>query len=318
MAEDEIHQPHDKLFKAGFGDPATAAGLLRWQIPEAISRHLDWQSLRLEPGTFIDSHYRHSESDLLFSARLDGSPCLVHVLFEHQIQEDPWLALRLLRYMVRIWESRLKNHPDSARLPVIIPVVLVQNAELWTLSPQFADLLDIPAALAGDIHPFTPDFTFSLIQLAALPFEAIRGTPAGIMILRTMKAERLARLLSDPVWDEALLIQIPREIHELLIRYMLRADLDKEAFDARVHAIRQKELQSATMTLADQLREEGLQKGLQEGRQEGLCIGKIQALEEFLGLPVSSRETLEGRTLDELEATRLRLHAEYEERFKRP
>lgn len=62
------------------------------------------------------------------------------------------------------------------------------------------------------------------------------------------------------------------------------------------------------MTLAQQFR--------QEGRQEGLRIGKIQALEEFLSLPVSSSATLSGKSLEELAALHRELHAEYEKRFK--
>jgi predicted transposase YdaD len=278
MSDEKIHQPHDKLFKAGFGDPVNAAGLLQWQLPAAISEKIDWDQLRLEPGSFIDSHYRHNESDLLFSAPLAGVDCLIHVLFEHQITEDATLALRLLRYMVRIWELRLKSHPaQSHRLPVIIPVVLAQNAEVWRIRSDFASLLDVPNGMDGDLRVFIPDFTFRLIQLAALPFDAIRGTPAGIMIMRTMKAERAAKLLADPVWDESLLVRIPRETFELLIRYILNADIDMDAFDGRVKSIQQSETRFTAMTLADQLREDGLQKGLQKGRQEGRQEGQIVA-----------------------------------------
>ena len=46
-------------------------------------------------------------------------------------------------------------------------------------------------------------------------------------------------------------------------------------------------------------------------------MGKIQMLQEFLNLPVSSLELLDGWSLDELEAAHQRLHAEYENRFKR-
>jgi hypothetical protein len=35
-----------------------------------------------------------------------------------------------------------------------------------------------------------------LIQLAELPFEKMIGTPAGILVLRTLKAEQLERLLA--------------------------------------------------------------------------------------------------------------------------
>jgi hypothetical protein len=69
-------------------------------------------------------------------------------------------------------------------MPVILPVVLAQNAEVWEVSPRFDSLLEIPADLEDSLQPFVPDFTYRLIQLAALPFDAIRGTPAGIMTLR--------------------------------------------------------------------------------------------------------------------------------------
>ncbi len=49
-------------------------------------------------------------------------------------------------------------------------------------------------------------------------------------------------------------------------------------------------------TLAEQWtqqgREEGRQEGLQEGRQVGELIGQIRLLQEVLGLPVATQETL--------------------------
>lgn len=82
MPDEKIHQPHDKLFKAGFGDPANAAAFLRWEIPPALSASIDWTQLRNEPESFVDSHYRHTESDLLFSVPLAGSDCLLYLLFD--------------------------------------------------------------------------------------------------------------------------------------------------------------------------------------------------------------------------------------------
>jgi hypothetical protein len=58
-----------------------------------------------------------------------------------------------------------------------------------------------------------PDFAFRLIQLAAIPFDAIRGTPDGIFILRALKAEPIGRLLGNAIWDNNLLTNIsqPRD-----------------------------------------------------------------------------------------------------------
>ena len=111
MSEAPIHQPHDKLFKASFSDPVNAAAFLRWEVPPALSGKIAWEQLRVEPGSFVDSHYRHTESDLLFSAKLAGSDSLLYLLFEHQTTPDPALALRLLRYVVRIWEASILPRP---------------------------------------------------------------------------------------------------------------------------------------------------------------------------------------------------------------
>ena len=167
----------------------------------------------------------------------------------------------------------------------------------------------IPAALADVTRPFIPDFTFRLIQLADLPFDKILGTPAGIITLRVMKAERIAKLLDDPVWDEALMIQLPREIREFIIRDILDAGVDKDAFDHKIARITQPEIQSSAMTIAQQFR--------QEGRQEGLWVGKILALEELMGLAPTDAQALAPLAIPELERRYELLRREYDTRFRR-
>ena len=250
--------------RASFGDPGNAAAFLCRVIPPAVAEKIQWEQLRLQPGSFIDSHYRQSESDLLFSAPFAGKQCFVYLLFEHQTTGDSKLALRLLRYMVRIWESWVKRHPEPSKMPVILPVVLAQNAEAWHLSPQFSALLDLPSGLQDELRPFVPDFTFRLIQLASLPFDSIRGTLAGIMTLRVMKAERLDDLLNHFVWDEPLLLQLPQEVRERLLLYIIDGRIDIEAFHRKVQLIANPELQTTAMSLAEQLHQKGLEKGLRQ------------------------------------------------------
>jgi flagellar biosynthesis/type III secretory pathway protein FliH len=64
-------------------------------------------------------------------------------------------------------------------------------------------------------------------------------------------------------------------------------------------------------------REEGISQGISRGRESGLWIGRIQLLEEFLDLPISSGEALAALSLEELKAMQEQLHGEYELRFKR-
>jgi predicted transposase/invertase (TIGR01784 family) len=296
MASDSpLHQPHDKLFKAGFSDPANAAAFLRHQIPEALAERIRWDALALEPGTFVDSQFRESESDLLFSAPVSGGAgCLIYLLFEHQRNKDPSIALRLLRYQVRIWEKFLGEHPKADKLPVILPIVVAQNAESWHLSPRFADLLDLSDGLENVLDGRFPDFLYQMIELADLPFEKIVGTPAGILILRTLKAERVHKLLDAQVWDEKLLVQMPRALFECLLLYIFsHADVDKDAFTRNVKSIGSAKIQSTAMTLAQQFRQEGLSQGLSQGRILALQESVAEALSiRFDRVPEGLREAI--------------------------
>ncbi len=326
MADDSLHNPHDKLFKSGFKDPATAAAFLSAELPACISSLVSWSDLKLQAGTFIDSQFRHTESDLLFSTTLAGKDCCVYLLFEHQSAPDPWLALRLLRYMVRIWEAHGQTHPAATKLPVILPVVFAQNAEIWHLEPRLGALLDLPQDLSAAFQPYVPDFIFRLIQLAEMDFESMRGTPTGVLILRAMKAERLNQLLHEAVWDESLMVQVPREMFEMLLRYILDADIDKTAFMHKVEAIHNPQARTNAMSLAEQFRQEGLEKGRQEGlqtgiqtgRQEGIWIGKIQVLQELMGECVSEKTDLSHSSGAELAEQFRSLQSRYNTQFKKP
>jgi hypothetical protein len=276
--DDPIHHAHDKLFKAGFGDPATAAAFLRAELPAALAATIHWPTLRIETGSFIDSQFRRSESDLLFSAAFgdEGAkrPALIYILFEHQVKEEPLLALRLLRYMLRIWENWRKRN--------------------------------LQADLAEEMRPFIPDFSFQLVELATRSYTALPGTPAGIMILRTMKAQRASELLTAPVWDEPLLAQLPSDIHELLLRYILASEIDIPAFDRRVKMLHQKDLKQRTMTLADQLIEQGRQESFQALREGMVALreGIMALLEARFGLlPTGLSEAIEA--IENLEQLRV-------------
>jgi len=285
-----MHQPHDKLYKAGFENPADAAGFLRWRLPVPISAAIAWDSLQPEPGSFIDSHYRESQSDLLFSARLAGSDCRIYLLFEHVSSPDPVLALQLLRYLVRIWEGCLADGCSAGRLPVILPVVLLPDAGVWRPAPRVSALLGIPEGLEEDLRPFIPEFAFALVQLAQIPFEAIMGTPTGVLVLRVMKAQREDALLGDAVWDEELLGRVSREIFKRVVRYLLGQGVDKEGFENRVSGIGKSSLQHAVITLAEQYRQEGRQEGQMERSQAAV----LEALEiRFGAVPRETRQAVE-------------------------
>lgn len=286
------HQPHDKLFKLfklTFGDPETAAGLLRAELPPALVTAIDWKSLQPQPGSFSDSQLRASETDLLFSARIAGQEAMVYVLFEHQSTRDPRMMLRLLRYMSRIWESLTPRYPSPSKLPPILPVVLFQNAETWDIPASLAELLDIPPDHEQALRPFIPDFMCRQLQLAGMDYKEIPGTDTGVYVLQVMKAERLSAIVSAPIWDELRMLAVAPHIRDAVLHYIYHSDVDKSAIEAIFESIQNAAMRTTAMTLAQTYRQEGRQ----EGRLISLRENVLEVLElRFSSIPAGLRETV--------------------------
>lgn len=297
MPEDVIHQPNDKLLKATFSIPENARAFFANHLPSDLAVAIDWHSLALEPCTFIDPDFAASESDLLFRVQLHGSEVFLYLLFEHQSSEDPRMALRLLAYILRIWQRFIKDAAPSAKLPAVVPVVLAQGRRPWRTSTRLADLIDIPPELEERLGPWQPALAYHLLELLRIPYAALAGTPEGILTLRALKAAAVDELLGDPLWDESLLFSISEDALERLLRYILNAELQIPELQERIAKLHAKPLKSKAMTLADRLREEGKIEGKLEGKLEGKRESVLRALEIRHGrYPAGIREALEGVT----------------------
>lgn len=188
--------PHDALFKAAFSHPERAAEELRCVLPPALLARMDLSSLSLEAGSFIDEALRARHTDLLFSVTLDGRPARIYILFEHQSSDEPWMPLRLLHYMLHIWNGYLAEAPaDTRRLPVIIPVVLHHSDTGWRSPTRFEALIDPPPEAA----PFTPHFGFLLDDLTHHSELALHERTASAFTRLALLALRQTRGASDLV-----------------------------------------------------------------------------------------------------------------------
>jgi predicted transposase YdaD len=61
--------PHDGLIKNVFTDVENARGELQTMLPPALVKRLDLNTLRVEPGSFVDEVLKERHSDILYSVR---------------------------------------------------------------------------------------------------------------------------------------------------------------------------------------------------------------------------------------------------------
>jgi predicted transposase/invertase (TIGR01784 family) len=187
--------PHDALFKAAFSRPELARSELELVLPAALARQLDLASLSVTPGSFVDEDLRHAHSDLLYTVRTSsGREALVYVLLEHQSSFDALMPIRLLRYVIRIWDHWLCAHPNARRVPLVIPVVMHHGppgSERWLAAPELSTVLDAEPELADAARACTPHYRFVLDDLSALTIDELSA--------RTLDA--MAKLIEVGFWS---------------------------------------------------------------------------------------------------------------------
>jgi len=277
--------PHDALFKAAFSQVAYAAEELRHVLPPELVASMDFSSLSLEAGSFVDEALRERHTDLLYSLRLDGQAALIYVLFEHQSSGDSWMALRLLGYMLRIWDGCVLA--GATVLPVVIPVVLHHGAAGWTAVTRFEALFDMPPGAA----PFTPHFRFALDDLGAaseteLQERAVSAyTRLVLSALQQSRGEREVRRLLQgwrSLIGEVLRAPDGEGALALIFRYLfeVRGAAEFGAIDTTVREI-EGVRREVMQTIAEMLESRGLERGLERGRQEGRQEG-LQELRKVL------------------------------------
>ncbi len=295
MAE-EIDHPHDRLFRAVFSDTAEAASLLQTAVPRELRENVDWNSLRLVEGTFVDDALRQSESDLLFEVGYGeeterhekGKERLrLYLLFEHQSAPDAWMRYRLLKYCCRIWDADLRDDPRRTELQPVVPLVFYQGARDWQYATEFADLF--PEAVRG--WPWVPRFEHVLLDQTGLDPGDVEGATMGRIAQLLMMAafgrhagaalERAARLAASLVSGGTV---DPIRIISLYL-FSTQDQATADAFDEalRRHGGGQG---GGVMSYAQQLLEEGRAQGRAEGKEEGLQRGQVEAVEGFLRIGV--------------------------------
>lgn len=278
MSEAQINNPHDQLFKEAFSHVENAAVFFQTYLPAELHARLDLKTLKLQPGHFTDEALWHSESDLLYTVQSDDCTTLLYCLFEHQSTPDAWMPLRLLRYILGIWEQYRKQNPTAKRLPPVLPLVLFQGGSAWTADLSVSGLIDIPTGF----EPYQPQFQHLLVDLSQMDADELKGTLLVKTCLLALKYSRqgmhkelprLFQLLAEMTQQHGSLSMI-----RTLLRYICTVDneTDLKEYMKQVAAINAPKFEEEFMTIAEQLISKGRQEGRQEGRQQGMQQGMQQ------------------------------------------
>ena len=274
--------PHDALFKRVFSNATHAAGEFRSVLPPALVKAMDFKSLSLCPGSFVDQKLRERHTDLLYSVRLREREAFLYLLFEHQSTVDVLMPYRLLGYICRVWERWVRENPKAPRLPAVIPVVLHHSETGWTAATQLREIIDLDGESLEAARAYLPDFQFCLDDLRRQSEAVLYGrammTFLSRMGLLTLALRRV-RGGRFPVEFSELYIRAMREFGETpngqeeiqpILCYLMDVDDERGTI---IDMLRTEDvgenIREAYVTLTQRFIEEGLTKGRREGLREG-------------------------------------------------
>ncbi|MCP4110119.1 MAG: Rpn family recombination-promoting nuclease/putative transposase, partial [Desulfobacteraceae bacterium] len=197
--------------------------------------------------------------------------------------------LQVLEYKTKIWRLHLKQNPKD-RLPVIVPLVMYHGKNKWNIGKRFSEMMEIPKGESG-LSPYIPDFEFVLCDLTAYSDDEIRGDILSRVVMLLFKhirdqdiMEKLPAILS--LLRDILDSEGGLRCFEAILRYVFSTVEDMTA--EKLRTVTEKSLSHEkgefVMTLAEKLRNEGIQIGEERGHQQGLREGLLEAVEIGLSL----------------------------------
>ena len=284
MAE-EIPQPHDAMVRVVLGDLTEARSFLQRYVPEALSQTLNWSTLRLLEGSFVDEELRRSETDFLYEVERigDDASLWLYILLEHQSSPDRWMRFRLLKYCCRIWDMNLAERPTPRELHPIVPLVFYQGERTWSYSTEFADLF---AESVRD-WPWVPRFSHELIDQSGIQPSDVQGD----LKAQIMQLLLLAAYHPSVSWMEqvaALLISLASyepgggvNYIRVFVRYILSTQ------EPEVAATFREVLRQQAPEVGEDLMTTYAQELLAEGEEKGKVKTQVEVIEGFLREGVS-------------------------------
>lgn len=258
------HSDHDQLFRDTFEHPRHALGLVRQWVPAAIAEQIDWATLKLESGAFVDG-VSSKYADLLFSVRFrDGRPLLLQLLIEHQSTSPARAALKIAGYVVRALERYADEHAGS-QLPAILPLVVSQCERPWSAACQLRELYELDPPTEHALGDYLLDVRYLVDDLMRQTEEQIRRrtlTVQAAVTLLALRGVRYSRVFTESFrrWADLMAQMTVDELGPVLVYALRVGEEPTEALRDVLSSTVNSEAGDLVMTTAERLIAEGMEK----------------------------------------------------------
>ena len=231
----------DNISREVFEEPYLCAQFLRGYVDHAELKTVQPEDIEDMTERFLPLLTTEREADVIKKVHLGNGDKIYFVsLIEHKTQVDFDVIMKLLRYMVYIWEDyekeQLKERESSSRseektgekvlisrnkefkYPPILPIVYYEGTGQWTAVRNLKDRV----FLSEIFGKYIPDFTYELISLRNFTNEELvkRGDEMSLIMLlnRIQNVRDIGALETWKTCQRDVLKNTPEQVVNLIAR----------------------------------------------------------------------------------------------------
>lgn len=166
-----IRESHDQGAKMVFEDPILCAEFLRDYVNLSILKNITPEQITNISSRFVSLWDEERNSDTVNKIQLaDGTPLYFIALIEHQSSVAFETSMKLLRYMVMIWNDYEKEMEKLSKgitktkdfkYPPILPIVYFEGTGTWTAARRLSDRIYLEEVFKD----YIPDFVYEVVRL---------------------------------------------------------------------------------------------------------------------------------------------------------
>jgi len=302
-----IASQHDKYFKEIFSRKEEMSDFITNALPQ-IAQFINIDTLQLDTTQYIDKKLQIGYSDIVYNCVYKNKIELkIALLFEHKSQTEDFPHLQLLGYMLKIWQTNIKQ---KQHLMPVIPILFYHGSEDWN-NKKFEDYF---IGIDETLKKYLPAFDYELINTKNFSDEQIKqmfqmlSLKTGILIMKHIfdEPDILINEL-DSIFENLqhlLETENGRNLFETTVIYLFsNMKNDKQKVTDKLRQISNKGGDIAE-TIAQKLKKEGRILGIEETIRK-IAIKMIkkgydnEEIEECTNLSIQQIELL--RELEEVD-----------------
>ena len=261
---------YDKTFKELFSRPELIKDFLGGFVDEDFVKDVNFDKIEKKNTDFITEIFKDRATDLAIKLYMKGGKCAyLYIIFEFQSTIDKLMPLRVLNYMLLLYEDLIKQKEikTDEPLPPVFPLVLYTGEQIYNASTQLKDLIAMPYKR---LQRYVPTFEHYLVTTRSQPREELKRLTgldnliAGLFYFLTAGTPEEIKDAEKIVSN---MIDYTTDLGKFYAMW-LKKYLKHKGIKMKVH------IQEGGKVML----ETAVENIRKEGKEEGRCLGKQEAI----------------------------------------